>query len=177
MNRSAKKNLIRRWGLVLGGVALLLILYVLALGLAEKLCGGPHTVLAGESHGFKIGMTKNAVLEKYKSLNETVNLRTIAIRGGDGSPVVLERSELQLTPEFELSDHWMAYRDKFPIWFQDFYFAVLSFIVYRIQRASLFQGLLSPAVAKAVAGNPGRRQGHFGPAISIPMWFQSAVAS
>jgi hypothetical protein len=123
MNSSSKKKLLRRCGLAAGGAVLLLILYVAALGLAQKFYGGPHTVLVGESHGFNIGMTKKEVLEKYKSLNETVNLRTIGTNGAGGSPVVLERSELLLTPEFEASDHWMAYRDKFPIWFQDFYFS------------------------------------------------------
>jgi hypothetical protein len=123
MNPSFRNKLLRRCGFAAGGAVLLLILYVLALGLAQKFYGGPHAVLAGESHGFKIGMTKKEVLEKYGALSKTVNLRTIETNRAGGSPVILERSELLLTPDLEASDHWMAYRDKFPIWFQDFYFA------------------------------------------------------
>ncbi|NOS72794.1 MAG: hypothetical protein HOP33_23070 [Verrucomicrobia bacterium] len=108
---------------VAGVVALAWILYAAGMLVAEKIYGGPHVVLAGESHSFSIGMTKKEVLKKYRDLNETVNLRTIETNRTGGSPVILERSELLLTRELELSDHWMAYRDKFPIWFQDFYFS------------------------------------------------------
>ena len=90
---------------------------------------------AGESHGFKIGMTKREVLEKYGSLNETVNLQTIGTNGVGGSALILERSELALTPELQAGEHWMAYRSKFPIYFQEFHFSqdTLTNITARIR--------------------------------------------
>ena len=108
------------WGTL---IIVLLLAYPGALFLAQKIYGGPHAVSTGESYGFIIGMTKKEVLDKYKALNESVNLRTIGTNGTGGSAVVLERSELLLTPEFESSDHWMAYRQKFPIDYQEFYFS------------------------------------------------------
>ncbi|HSU55417.1 MAG TPA: hypothetical protein VLT36_15280, partial [Candidatus Dormibacteraeota bacterium] len=36
------------------------------------------TVTTGESQGFKIGMTKQEVLDQYKQLEKRTNLRTIA---------------------------------------------------------------------------------------------------
>jgi len=91
---------------------------------AEKVYGGPHVVLEGKSHGFKIGMTKAEVFQRYKQLNETANIRSYGTNS-DSAYIALEDSpaDLNYSSQFELSDHWMAYRWKWPIWFQEFYFA------------------------------------------------------
>jgi hypothetical protein len=93
----------------------LVLLYPLSLILLEATYGGPHLVFAGQSHGFRIGMTKHEVLERYKALEKSVNLRTIRTNG-QGGFLALERSELLLTPELEGSGHWMAYRHEFPVY-------------------------------------------------------------
>jgi hypothetical protein len=100
-----------------------MILWVVGVLLAEKFYGGPHVVLSGESHGFKIGMAKVAVLEKYRDLNETANIRAYGVDGVERLAPTSRPAELKMTPEFEASDHWMAYRQKWPVYFQEFYFA------------------------------------------------------
>ena len=102
---------------------MLLVLWVVGLLIAEEIYGGSHVVLAGESHGFKIGMTKAEVLDKYRALNESENIRAYGPDGVQRLAPASRPAELKMTPEFETSDHWMAYRRKWPIDFQDFYFA------------------------------------------------------
>jgi hypothetical protein len=108
-----------RWVLIAVALALL---YPLAFIVLEATYGGAHMVSAGESHGFRIGMTKREVLETYKALERSVNLRTLTTNG-QGGFLALEPSELVLTPEWEASDHWMGYRDEYPVYFQEFFFA------------------------------------------------------
>jgi hypothetical protein len=108
-----------RWALIVMGLALL---YPLTFIVLEAAYGGPHLISAGESHGFKVGMTKQEVLDKYTALEQSVNLRTISTNGHSGF-LALERSELVLTPELEGSDHWMAYRSDYPVYFQEFFFS------------------------------------------------------
>jgi len=119
---SSKKRQVRflSWGAL---IIVMLLAYPLFLVLAQRFYGGPHAVSAGASYGFRIGMSKQEVLDRYKALNETVNLRTIGTNGMGSSAVVLERLGLVLGPEFKSSDHWRAYRQRFPLDYQDFYFA------------------------------------------------------
>ncbi len=105
------------------GVVVLLAVYPAYLYLAQKIYGGPHVTLAGEAYGFKIGMAKKDVFDTYKALNESGNLRTIKPDGTESSPVALEPSELLMTPELESSDHWMGYRRKEHIYYQEFFFS------------------------------------------------------
>lgn len=102
---------------------MLAVLWVAGILVAEKIYGGPHVVLAGESHGFRIGMTKAEVFDKYRDLNESENIRAYGADGIERLAPASRPAELKMTPEFEASDHWMGYRRKFPIYFQDFYFA------------------------------------------------------
>jgi len=117
--QSSKRRLIG-WGAL---VVVLVLGYPTALFVGQRIYGGPHTVSAGEAYGFRIGMTKREVLDKYRTLNEPVNLRAVEDNGTGGSAVVLEPSELLLTAEFESSDHWLAYRHKFPLYYHEFYFS------------------------------------------------------
>jgi hypothetical protein len=119
-----------QWVLSALGLALL---YPLILIVSEATYGGPHVISAGESHGFRIGMTKHEVLEKYKLLERAVNLRTLPAND-QGGFLALEASELVLTSEFDGSDHWMAYRHEYPLYYQEFFFSggkltkILNFI-------------------------------------------------
>lgn len=122
MKHSHRKVL--RWcGLGIGVIVLLLVLCIAGLLLAEKVYGGAHVVLAGESHGFRIGMTKAEVLDKFRALDESENIRAYGADGVERLAHASRPVELKMTPEFESSDHWMGYRRKFPIYFHDFYFA------------------------------------------------------
>jgi hypothetical protein len=121
--RSSRKKVLRWCGIGVVAVVLLFVLWVSGMLLAEKLYGGPHVVLAGKSHGFEIGMTKSEVFRRYKELNETANIRAYGADSGPGYLALEGRpSELKFRSEFESSDHWMAYRRKWPIDFQEFYF-------------------------------------------------------
>lgn len=120
--KAAHRKILRWCGFGIGATALLSILCIAGLLLAEKVHGGAHVVLAGESHGFRIGMTKAEVLDKYRALDESENIRAYGADGVERLARALRPSELKLTSEFEASDHWMGYRRKFPIYFQDFYF-------------------------------------------------------
>ena len=121
---NSKKKLIRLCALGVGGVALLLILCVVLLLLADGIFGGPHEVMEGKSHGFRIGMTKAEVFDTYRKLNETANISGYAVNGNPGF-FALEASpaDLKFSSEFEFANHWKAYRRKWPIWFQEFHFS------------------------------------------------------
>jgi|KBSSwiStaDraftv2_1062776.scaffolds.fasta_scaffold46030_5 hypothetical protein len=107
----------------LGFAAALALLWPLTFIVLEATYGGPHSTYTGESYGFRIGMTKREVLETYKALEREVNLRTLTTN--DHSRVcflVIDRSELVYSAEWEGSDHWMGYRHKFPLYYQEFHF-------------------------------------------------------
>ena len=82
-------------------------------------------------------MTKREVLERYKALEKSVNLRTLRSNTeSDGFGVLaLEPTELVLTPKWEASDHWMGYRSEYPVHFQEYFFAggILTNIVNYIR--------------------------------------------
>jgi len=122
MKPLTKKTLVR-WFIILAvGTTTLILSYVAILGALQKLYGGPQATISGEAYGFTIGMSKEEVLNKYKLLGESGNIRHVRSDGMEGSPVAFEPKDVKMTPDLKTNHHWIAYRRKFPIWFQDFYF-------------------------------------------------------
>jgi len=104
------------------GVAVLVGAVVVIL-LLEAMVGGPHETIRGKAYGFEIGMSKSNVFQTFKELKETANIRAIGRDGGEHLSDALDPVELVFIGEFQESDHWVGYRKRFPIWYQEFYFA------------------------------------------------------
>ncbi|MEQ1936291.1 MAG: hypothetical protein ABL962_20745 [Fimbriimonadaceae bacterium] len=117
------KKKLRLFGWVAGVVVLAWILCVVALFLAEEMYGGHYVTTTGEAWGFCIGMTKAEVLNKYQDLNESGDILTYGAYGIKRFPQAARPAEPETTPLSEVSDHWKAYRKKFPILYQEFYFS------------------------------------------------------
>ena len=104
--------------------ASLLVAFVGLVFFLDSFNGKTHVVTAGESHGFEIGMTKAEVFTKYKTLNELADITAYGSNGVKGAALIEDKpADLKYSPEFEMSDHWMAYRHKWPLDSQEFYFS------------------------------------------------------
>lgn len=121
--RVVPQKTVRFVGVVVISAVFLIVLFNVFLRVAQKLYGGPRVVVAGEAHGFVIGMTKPEVFRRYKELNESANISCSGAELTNGYFALEARpADLKFSREFEIADHWTGYRRKWPIWFQEFYF-------------------------------------------------------
>ena len=68
-------------------------------------------------------MTKADVFRKYRDLKESHNIRAYGSDGREYYGFDLVDRDLEMDHNFEVSNHWMAYRDKYPLYYHEFFFA------------------------------------------------------
>ena len=117
----SRRRLGRFWWFILVSLTFLNLIILYFFGL-DALFGGLRSVDSGRSYGFEIGMSKTQVLARYLQLERNVNIR--AYQSNAPQHIVIDRAELSnAMPTFVNSDHWKAYRSRFPLYYQEFHFS------------------------------------------------------
>ncbi|MBL9170537.1 MAG: hypothetical protein JNN07_22570 [Verrucomicrobiales bacterium] len=122
MNSTPRLHLLR---LLIRSVAVVVsigLCFGIGLILCQQLWGGWRITRTGEAYGFRIGMSKRELFQRYRELGESTHLRSF---DGEGQVTYLSvdgRGQWQMSPSFMSGDRWMGYRARYPVWFQEFEF-------------------------------------------------------